>query len=446
MINFTKKRHIVFLLVGIFTLAIPFITTSDGNHMILLSFIKKEFHFFGIIFGVQELHLMPFLIMLLFVGLFAITSIFGRLWCGWLCPQTILRYIFRDLIQTKLLRLRRNVNNKQKEPDYSNLTNKVKYILSYVIFFVIACGVAVNFMLYFVSYDYFFAHILDVENHKTLIGFTFSFVFIIILLVVILKENFCIYACPYAKVQSIMYDKHTFTAVYSTVRGGDIYKNNKQVIFSKKDFSENEECIACNKCVRVCPTGIDIRKGLQVECIECLECVDACESVMSSMNKKSLISWNSEAQINKNDTTKVFRFKSVAYFASILGIILLLFINSQNKESFQLNINRTSQLYSIKEESIQNAYIFLFENTSNKDHKYYFTIDNPNIKIMRPKKPFMLKSKESRKKIVALEMSKSLIQGDDIIKINIIAYEQDNRVNEVKRKSIFVLPKETNDK
>jgi cytochrome c oxidase accessory protein FixG len=438
--KFTDKRHIVFLIVAIFTLVMPFITTQEGSHMILLSFIKKEFHFFGIVFGVQELHLMPFLIMLLFVGLFAITSLFGRFWCGWLCPQSILRYIFRDLIQTKLLKLRRNVLNKQKEPDYSKLINKFKYVLSHIIFYMIAFSVAINFMLYFVSYDYFFANILDIENHKVLIGFTIGFVGIIVLLVVILKENFCIYACPYAKVQSIMYDKHTFTAVYSNVRGGEIYKDNKQVIFSKKDFNNNEECVACDKCVRVCPTGIDIRKGLQVECIECLECVDACTDVMGSMDKKSLISWSSESIVNQNQPTKLFRFKSIAYLVVISVIVTLLVINGKNKEDFKLNINRTSQLYRIKPTTIQNAYIFLFHNTSQKDHKYYFKVNNPNIQIIRPRKSFTLKAKEKLKKVVALEMDKKFIKNETVIKINITAYEEDNPTSQIVRKSIFVLP------
>ncbi len=438
--NFANKRHIMFIIVGIITIILPFITTNDGAHMILLSFVTREFHFLGLVFTVQELHLMPFLIMFLFIGLFALTSLFGRVWCGWVCPQTILRYIFRDLIQTKLLSLRKNVNNKQKEPDYSKISNQIKYILSYVIFFAIACGVAVNFMLYFIPYDYFFAHILDYENHKTLIFFTALFIFIIMLLVVFLKEKFCIYACPYAKVQSVLYDKHTFTAVYDTIRGGDVYKDNKQVIFSKKEWTGKEECVACNKCVRVCPTGIDIRKGLQVECIECLECVDACDSVMGSMNKESLISWNSDSQINLKKKTNIIRAKSIAYFMVITAIIGLLTINSQNKENFQLNINRTSQLYSIKETSIQNAYIFLFHNTSNKTKEYYFKTSNPDIKINRPRKPFKIKAKSKLKEIVALEMDNTLIKNEKTLKINIIAYETNNKESEVIRKTIFILP------
>ena len=439
--NFVSKRHIAFMIVGLITVILPFITTTDGAHIILLSFVSREFHFLGMVFTVQELHLMPFLIMFLFIGLFSITALFGRVWCGWVCPQTILRYIFRDLIQTKLLSLRKNVNNKQKEPDYSKIINQAKYILSYVIFFAIACGVAVNFMLYFIPYDYFFAHILDYDNHKTLISFTALFIFIIVLLVTILKEKFCIYACPYAKVQSVLYDKHTFTAVYNTIRGGNIYKDNKQVIFSKKEFTNNEECVACNKCVRVCPTGIDIRKGLQVECIECLECVDACDSVMGSMNKESLITWNSESQINLKKPTNIIRAKSIAYFLAIMAIIGLLAISSQNKESFQLNINRTSQLYIIKEASIQNAYIFLFHNTSNKTKEYYFKVSNPDIKIKRPRKSFTLKAKSKTKKIVALEMDNSLISDNKTLKLDIIAYEIDNKENKVIRKTIFLLPK-----
>jgi cytochrome c oxidase accessory protein FixG len=359
-----------------------------------------------------------------------------------MCPQTILRFIFRDLIQTKLLKLRRNTKDKQREPIYSKTINKIKLISSYIIFVIIATTVAINFMLYFVSYEYFFANVLDLQNHFTLFAFCLGFGLIAIYLVTITKENFCIYACPYARVQSILYDKHTFTAVYNLFRGGHVYKDNKKSIFRKKDFTGDEECIACEQCVKICPTGIDIRKGLQLECIECLECVDACTDVMSRVNKKSLITWNSEASINHNDKTKLVRTKSIAYSIAIIAIVGLLIFNAGIKTNFQLNINRTSQLFSEQKTKINNAYLFLFQNTDNKDHEYYFEIDNKDIKILRPSSPFSIKAKSKSKKIVALSIDKTLLSKykNEKIKIKIIAYEINNKESKVIRDGIFIFP------
>ncbi len=119
------KRYYAYIVATIFSIVLPFITIN-GNHIFLLSFDKKQLHLMGTAFDMQELYLMPFILMLLFIGIFAVTAIGGRAFCGWACPQTIFRVIYRDLIETKLLKLRKRINNKQKEPDYSKPENATK--------------------------------------------------------------------------------------------------------------------------------------------------------------------------------------------------------------------------------------------------------------------------------------------------------------------------------
>jgi len=444
--TYQSKRYLGFIIIFFVAIVMPFVTI-DGNHLMLLYFAKQEFHFLGMVFSVQELQIMPFLVMFLFVGMFAMTALVGRFWCGWACPQTMLRFVFRDVIQTYILKLRKSTDNKQKEPDMSLVKNKIKYVLSVIIFTSLAFVVSANFMLYFAPPEYFFKNILDYENHKTLIFFTLLIAFIVIMLVVVFKENFCIYACPYARVQSILYDKDTLTAVYSNVRGGLIYDNREKVIHSKKDFTANEECVLCDKCVRVCPTHIDIRKGLQIECIECLSCVDACTSVMGKFNKPSLIQWVSEDMANNNKPTKIIRTKSIAYGVVLSIILAMLYVNTFNKEYLKLNVNRTSQLYSIKDNSIQNAYIILFHNKTSVSHKYYLKTNNADIKIARPTKPFVIKGGKKEKIIVALEMSKNKIQElkaskkSNIVEIDITAYALDDSEITTTRDSFFTFPK-----
>ena len=128
--HYTKRRYIVYLIVTIVALVLPFIRIN-GNHLFLLSFDKKQLHLFFTAFDMQELYLMPFLLIILFLSIFFLTTLGGRVWCGWSCPQTIFRVTYRDLICTKILRIRKNIKDKQKEFD-GNIIKKFISIIIWV--------------------------------------------------------------------------------------------------------------------------------------------------------------------------------------------------------------------------------------------------------------------------------------------------------------------------
>ena len=205
------KRYVGYVIATVVALSLPFIRI-DGNHMFLLSFDKKQLHLLGTAFDMQELYLMPFLLMLLFLGIFAATSLGGRAWCGWACPQTIFRVIYRDLIETKLLGLRR-IKNKQKEPDLSKAENKTKKVIGILIWTCLALIAAADFLWYFVPPEDFFTYLQDPLEHLFLIGFVLAIAAFLVYDVIFLKEDFCIYICPYSRVQSVLYDNDTFQAI-----------------------------------------------------------------------------------------------------------------------------------------------------------------------------------------------------------------------------------------
>ena len=157
------RRYIGYLIASIVALGLPFIRI-DGNHIFLLSFDKKQLHLLGTAFDMQELYLMPFLLMLLFLGIFAATSLGGRAWCGWACPQTIFRVIYRDLIESWLLGLRR-IKNKQKEPDLSKAENKTKKVIGIILWALLALIAAADFMWYFVPPEDFLAYLQNPTEH-----------------------------------------------------------------------------------------------------------------------------------------------------------------------------------------------------------------------------------------------------------------------------------------
>jgi len=448
------KRYWAYVIATVIALVMPFITIG-GNHLFLLSFDQKKLHLAGVAFDMQELYLMPFLLMLLFLGIFAVTAVGGRAWCGWACPQTIFRVIYRDGIETKLLGLRKRIKNKQKDPDMSKTENQVKYVIAILLWSILAFVAAADFLWFFVPPEDFFTYLANPTEHMTLVGMLVGTALFIILDVVFIKENFCIYICPYSRVQSVLYDDDTVMAVYDPIRGGDIYQGKGYEREKKFDKTKEllsadptAECTTCESCVTVCPTHIDIRKGLQLECINCLECVDACTTVMGALGKPSLVRWSSEKEALRHEgKTNYFRGKVIAYFTVLMIVLISLFVMGSKKEHMLLDINKGQRLYKVLDHGVvQNDYIFMFANTDSKEHTYYFDIvDNDKIKIKRPTEPFKIGAGKKKKKVVIFETSESLgssTRKDIPIPVKIVAYAVDEKEKIIiDRKAVFMYPR-----
>ena len=453
------KRYYMFGLATVLTLILPWIQIN-GNHFFLLSFDKLKLHLAFVQFDMQELYLMPFLLMFMFLGVFGMTVMGGRVFCGWVCPQTVFRVIYRDFIETKILRLRKRIKNKQQEPDMSLTENKIKRAAAMLIALGLAFVAAANFMWFFIPPEDFFPYLADYTNHWTVVGILVGIALFLVYDITILKEDFCGYICPYSRIQSVLYDEHTVMALYNTDRGGDIFDENHNKQFTKyKDLLKVDptaECNTCESCVTVCPTHIDIRKGLQLECINCLECVDACTTVMGKLGKPSLVTWSSEYEvIDKKGKTQFFRGKILGYIGILIALMVILALMGSEKENMLLNINKEGRLYSTKampdgKVKVDNAYVFLLQNTQNEKMDFYFDVIPPKgmegkIVIAKPTKKFSATPGVKKKKVVILSTTDILVDDarkDTIIPITIKAYAIGHEENiVVYRDAVFIFPR-----
>jgi cytochrome c oxidase accessory protein FixG len=352
----------IFLLVILFTL--PFIQV-DGHPFILFNIIDRKFILFGTPFWPQDFHLivLAFISLVLFIVLF--TVIYGRVWCGWACPQTI----FMEMVFRKIEYWIEGDANKQRKLDKMpwNGEKIFKRGLKQVIFFTIALIISHLFMAYLIGVDQV-KEIVTQSPMNHLAGFAglMLFTFLFYLVFANLREQVCIALCPYGRLQGVFVGKSTIAVMYDWLRGeprGRIRKNKE----GKKD--DKGDCIDCKMCVHVCPTGIDIRNGTQLECINCTACMDACDDVMKKVDRPQglirLASYQSIKEGVKNlFTTRVIGYSIVLIFLVALQIYLL-----TTREPVETTIVRVpGMLYQEQDNNrISNLYNIQFVNKTFED-------------------------------------------------------------------------------
>lgn len=348
--KFYNARTIVSIFLLAFLFGMPFVKTG-GHPFILFNITDMHFIVFGLVFTPQDFYLFVLLILSAFVLLILVTVAAGRIFCGWICPQTIfLEMVFRKIEYwiegdyTKQIALKNSHWNSKKI---------FKKFLKYFIFFILSFLIANTFLAYIIGIDKLWNIITDPPSaHLTgliaILLFTSAFYFVFAWF----REQACILVCPYGRLQSVLLDKNSVVIAYDHVRGEPRGKLNK------KDAGD---CIDCGLCVRVCPTGIDIRNGTQLECVNCTACIDACDSIMEKISKPpKLIRFASmENIINKTKfklTPRIIGYLTV--FVILSTTLSVLFANRKNLDTTILRTpgtlfqnqpdNKVSNMYSIK--------------------------------------------------------------------------------------------------
>ncbi len=305
----------------------PFVWV-DGHPLFLFNVLERRFIVFGVPFWPQDFYLVAIglLTFIVFIGLF--TVVFGRVWCGWACPQTI----FMEMIFRKIETLIEGDHNRKRRLDAGPWTTEkvVKKTTKHGVFFLLSFVISNTFLAYLIGRDQLFAIITD-DPVEHLGGLTSMLVFtgVFYLVFARLREIVCTTICPYGRLQGVMLDKNSLVVAYDHLRGEPRGKKvkNEHVTPHSSLFSLNApkgDCVDCKLCVQVCPTGIDIRNGIQLECINCTACMDACDAVMDKIDRpRGLIRMDSQSGIEQG---KPFRLtgRIWAYSAVLLGLLGLM--------------------------------------------------------------------------------------------------------------------------
>ncbi|MGB7786782.1 MAG: cytochrome c oxidase accessory protein CcoG [Salinimicrobium sp.] len=356
--NFYKYRTRFTWFLLAFLIASPFIHVN-GNQFMMFNILQREFNIFGFPFWPQDFYIgvTAMIIGVLFIALF--TNAFGRIFCGWLCPQTI----FMEMVFRKIEYWIEGDRGAQMRLDKQDWTaEKVrKKGFKWFIFFLISFGIANVFLAYLISSESLLKYVTEgpTEHLSTFTGlliFTGVFYFIFAWF----REQVCTIACPYGRLQSVLLDKKSVVVAYDNKRGerelgrSKFRKNENRAELGKGD------CIDCSQCVHVCPTGIDIRNGTQLECINCTACIDACDAMMEKVDlPKGLIGYYSEENIEKEEKFRLTpKMKGYAAILFVLVGILsgMLFLRSDVEATI---LRLPGQLYETKaNDMISNVYTF----------------------------------------------------------------------------------------
>lgn len=363
------RRNMGFVFMALFML-LPWLQ-FNGEQAILLNIVEQKFNLFGMTLWPQDFTILAWIFIIGAFALFFVTTFYGRVWCGYMCPQTVWTFIFiwfEEKIQ--------GTRNHRMKLDQEPWTAKKwwKKGLTHFCWLAFSLFTSLIFVGYFTPITTLFVDFFTFNASFWSVVFVLIFLFCTYANAGWMRETMCTHICPYARFQSAMFDKDTFTVTYDAKRGETRGpRSRKDTDYKEKGLGD---CIDCNLCVHVCPTGIDIRNGLQYECINCGACIDACDDTMEKMGyEKGLISYTTEHSL-EGKKTKVFRGKLVGYFLVLLAVCAAFAWTIIERKTVVMDIvrDRGALFRQTDEGLIENTYTLKVINKSQLEQTYVLSV------------------------------------------------------------------------
>ena len=406
-----------------FLFGMPWVKVG-GYPLLLFNVLERRFIIFGIHFAPQDFHLfvLAMLTMMIFIALF--TAVFGRLFCGWICPQTI----FMEMVYRKIEYWIEGDANAQRRLNNGPWTREKLYKkgLKQAIFFGIAVLVANTFLAYIIGIDEVL-RIISEPIRLNLNGFIAMLIFSAVFYFVFswLREQVCIAICPYGRMQGVLLDKNSIVVAYDYVRGEPRTRlKKKEAQLPKSSGGDVGDCINCNLCVKVCPTGIDIRNGVQLECINCTACMDACDEVMTKVGRPTqLIRYDSLNGIAAG-TKKIWTSRVKAYSVVLVALVLIqAFFLFSRSEVETLLLRTPGMLFQeVAPDKVSNLYNYQIINKGGDELPIEFQLVNAEGEIRFVGQPPLAPGGEVTEGAVFIEILKSDLKGRKTkLKIDVFA-------------------------
>ncbi len=353
--------------------------TIDGTPLIYFDLPARKFNLFGAVFWPQDFTLLAIALIICAFGLFFITTLFGRVWCGYSCPQTVWTFMFMWL-EEKI----EGSRNQRIKLDKTPISHQkiVRKSLKHLSWLLLSFATGFTFVGYFYPVRELSVDLLSLSltNGPALFWLLF-FTLATYLNAGWLREQVCLYMCPYARFQSAMFNDDTLIIGYDKNRGEPRGSRSKN---SKTDLGD---CVDCNVCVQVCPTGIDIREGLQYECIGCALCIDACDSIMTQMNYPSgLIRYASEKDLNGEPKVKKADIRAIAYGVTLAASIIAFLVALYLRPLVELDVLRDrGALYQLTGMGlVENSYVLKIINKREREDQFSITVSGIEAELTAP--------------------------------------------------------------